>query len=404
MALRTPVTFKEPEAREWLDANLQRALNERASDVHLEPQRDGRFSARFRIDGLLQDKDLGELPPVDNLVARIKILANLDITEVRHPQDGHFEIIGPVGTPIDVRVSFMPTIYGEAVVMRLLNRTGFLMNFPELGFTKPQEEILAAVVRRLNGIVFVSGPSGSGKTTLLYSLLRSLNSPTRNIVTLEDPVEYQMERVRQSQVSASTGLTFAAGLRSVLRQDPDVIMVGEIRDEETAEIAIRAALTGHLVLSTLHANDAISVIVRLADIGVGRATIAAALAAVISRRLVRTICPECLEAYTPPAAVLHRFHLSPSLVTRLQQGKGCEACGGSGYRGRVGIHEIIAFDAKIRSLILDNHSYSDLVKQIRSQGVKSLRDDGIEKVLQGVTTLEEVLRVTEDDESFDSSK
>lgn len=391
------VALKEVNASEWLDEVLGKALAERASDIHIAPTREG-LSLRLRIDGMLEERDYGGFPALENLSSRIKILANLDITVDRRPQDGHFEITDEGKEPIDVRVSFMPTIYGEAIVMRLLNRRGLLMDFPQLGFSQTQLGILENMVQRPNGMIFVTGPSGSGKTTLLYALLRRLNVSTKSILTLEDPVEYQLGHIRQTQVGGDSGPTFAEGLRAFLRQDPDVIMVGEIRDEETAEIASRAALTGHLVLSTLHANSALGVIVRLTDIGVGKATIASSLAAVISRRLVRTICTECREEYTPQASLLKRFNLDPRVVTKLQRGKGCSTCHGSGYYGRIGIHEIIPIDGQIRSVIMDEQTYTGLVERIRKEGVKSLRQDGIDKVLQGITTLEEVLRVTEDEE------
>lgn len=390
--------MKEASARDWVNEALRKALAERASDIHIEPQRAGQRSVRLRIDGLLKAADLGPLLPADSLIARLKILCELDITEIHHPQDGHFEIFDQGQQPIDVRVSFMPTIYGETVVMRLLNQQEFLMDLPQLGFDKGQLEVLESIIKRPNGIIFVSGPSGSGKTTVLYALLRRLQSPTRSILTLEDPVEYQIDGIRQTQAGGESDLTFAAGLRSFLRQDPDVIMVGEIRDEETAEIASRAALTGHLVLSTLHANDGVGVIVRLLDMGVGRATIASSLAAVISRRLVRLVCEQCKESYSPPAGLLKRLGLDPGVVTHLTRGKGCPACGQSGFKGRIGIHEIIHFDSAVRALILDENSYTALVQKIRKQGVKSLRQDGLEKALRGLTTVEEVVRVTEDDE------
>lgn len=394
---RRNVALKEVPAREWLEAALKAAMNERASDMHLEPQKSGELKVRYRIDGMLHEIDLTPMPATETLMARIKVLANLNPTETRNPQDGHFEITGPDQNAIDVRISFTPTIYGEAAVLRLLNRRGLAMDFSELGFTKAQQEFLGELVRRPNGMIFVSGPSGSGKTTVLYALLRELNDPSRSILTLEDPVEYQLEGVRQTQVQGASGLTFANGLRAFLRQDPNVIMVGEIRDEETAEIASRAALTGHLVLSTLHANSGVGVVVRLTEMGVGRATLASALAAVISRRLIRTVCEACKAADQPSEVLLNKLGLDQS-AGPFVKGKGCKECGESGYRGRTGIHEILNFDAGLKSLMLEEHSYNELVAKIHeAYGVKTLRQDGVDKALAGLTTLEEVLRVTEDE-------
>ena len=404
MLQRRNVALKEVPASDWLDAALKAAVEERASDIHLEPFKSGEIGVRFRIDGMLADVDLSPVPPSETLMARIKILANLNTTEARNPQDGHFEIPGAEHQALDVRVSFVPTIYGEAAVLRLLNRQGLLMEFPELGFTSEQLGLIEELVRRPNGMIFTTGPSGSGKTTVLYALLRRLNEKTRSILTLEDPVEYQLEGIRQTQVSSGSGLTFAAGLRSFLRQDPDIIMVGEIRDEETAEIASRAALTGHLVLSTLHANSGVGVIVRLTEMGVGRATLASSLAAVISRRLIRTICDSCKEQYDAPAVLKERLSVKAEAGQNFWRGRGCRECNQSGYRGRTGIHEILNFDGALKSLILEEHSYNALVEKIhRDHGVKTLREDGLDKVYQGLTTLDEILRVTEDDDAAPSS-
>jgi type II secretory ATPase GspE/PulE/Tfp pilus assembly ATPase PilB-like protein len=376
---------------------LSHAIKERASDIHFEPQREG-FSIRMRVDGILHSLGIEGKPSFDQIIQRIKILADLDITETRKSQDGHFEYKDASSNILlNVRVSLMPTIYGEAAVLRLLNRQDLVLDLADLGFDETQLEQVKELAYKNNGMVVVSGPSGSGKTTLLYSILNLTNQPGVNIVTLEDPVEYQFTGVRQTQINPKIDITFSSGLRALLRQDPDIMLVGEIRDQETAEIASRAALTGHLLLTTVHANDAVGVIIRLNDMGIGKATIASSISGIISRRLIRKICPHCAEFYKPNQHLLERLNISPDNVKTLtlKRGRGCVYCKNTGYLGRTGIHEILIFDDELRSFIIEGISYLDMIKKVRQKGFLSLREDGVKKVLRGITTVEEVIRVTE---------
>jgi len=373
-----------------LNAILQEAVKERASDIHIEPY-EKELEIRYRIDGILTKVLTPPKVIQDALVTRVKVMANLDIAEKRLPQDGRIRLlIG--GRDIDVRVSIIPTVYGERVVLRLLDRQQGIKGLGEIGLEEDHSLIINDLLSRPNGIILVTGPTGSGKTTTLYAFLNRIYSVTKNIITIEDPVEYQLKGIGQIQVNPRIGLTFASGLRSILRQDPDVIMVGEIRDLETAEIAIQASLTGHLVLSTLHTNDAPSAVTRLLDMGIEPYLLASSLTGVIAQRLVRTICPHCKLSYEPSPAERNYFDKPPE---RLFRGKGCPECKGSGYFGRTGLFEVFLIDNEIRGFISMKKDSETIKQYAISRGMKTLRMDGLRKVLKGITTLEEVLRVTQ---------
>ncbi|GAB4417622.1 MAG: type II secretion system ATPase GspE [Thermodesulfovibrionales bacterium] len=380
-----------------LNALFQQAVKEKASDIHIEPY-EKELDVRMRIDGILH-RFLS--PPKiiqDALISRVKIMANLDIAEKRLPQDGRIRLL-IAGKDIDIRVSIVPTSFGERAVLRLLDRKQGLIGLQELGFNEDDKNHFEGLLSRSNGIVLVTGPTGSGKTTTLYAALNRIHTEEKNIITVEDPVEYQLRGIGQIQVNPKIGLTFASGLRSILRQDPDVIMVGEIRDFETAEIAVQASLTGHLVLSTLHTNDAASAITRLIDMGVEPFLIASSLVAVLAQRLLRVICPYCKESYEPSEAEMAYFLNSPPVTepALLYRGRGCDKCRGSGYLGRTGIFELLSINSEVRRLIT-GRSDSQLIKEHAvSGGMKTLYLDGLNKVLKGCTTLEEVLRVTQKD-------
>ncbi|MFQ3573367.1 MAG: type II secretion system ATPase GspE [Thermodesulfovibrionales bacterium] len=372
-----------------LNALIQQALKERASDIHIEPY-EAELEVRFRIDGILT-KVLS--PPKiikDALISRVKIMSGLDIAEKRLPQDGRIRLLSG-GRDIDIRVSIIPTTHGERAVLRILDRQQGLKGLWELGLSEKNCRVLEDLIKRPNGIILVTGPTGSGKTTTLYALLNRIDKDKRNIITVEDPIEYQLTGVGQMQVNPKIGLTFASGLRSILRQDPDVIMVGEIRDLETAEIAIQASLTGHLVFSTLHTNDSSSTITRLLDMNIEPFLIASSLTAVLAQRLVRTICPWCKETYS---AVSDDIRYLDDASHVLYRGKGCEACKMTGYLGRTGIFELLLIDNELRQLITSRRDSNTMKDYLVSVGMTTLFQDGIQKVRQGVTTLEEVLRVS----------
>ncbi len=371
---------------------IMQALRDRASDIHIEPEKD-LLRIRYRIDGVLHEvaKSPMELHPA--VSSRIKILSKMDIAEKRIPQDGRFQM-KTEGKEIDLRVSTFPTVYGENVVMRLLDRANILLGFEDLGFQQPMLSEYEKLIHRPYGIILVTGPTGSGKTTTLYSTLQAINTIEKNIITVEDPVEYHLDLIRQCQVNAKVGLTFAAGLRSILRQDPDIVMVGEIRDQETAGIAIHAALTGHLVLSTLHTNDAPSAVTRLVDMGIEPFLVASSLIGVLAQRLVRVICPKCKSSYNPSAVLLKEMGLGPDTV--LFKGKGCNHCKNTGYRGRLAIFQFMAMTSEIRDLVIKSSSADQIQKEARKTGMMSLREDGLNKAREGFTTIEEVLRVTQE--------
>ncbi len=369
---------------------LEQAANARASDIHIEPG-EGSVRVRFRVDGVLT---VALTPPMNAhaaIVARIKIMSNLDIAERRRPQDGRLDL-STGGRNIDVRVSTMPTVHGEKVVMRLLDRSSFLIPKEGLGMTPANMARFENLIRHPHGIILISGPTGSGKTTTLYAMLNELNDPIKNIITIEDPVEYVMTGLNQVQVNAKAGLTFASGLRSILRQDPNIVMVGEIRDEETVEIAIRAAITGHLVLSTIHTNDAVSTITRLEDMGVEPFLLSASLVGVMAQRLVRKNCPMCTEDYEPDPALLSLIGLTPG-TGRFRRGRGCASCSGTGTKGRQAVYEILAVDQTVREMIHARAPLQQIIDHARSGGMRLLSEECAELAAKGVISPEEAVRV-----------
>jgi type IV pilus assembly protein PilB len=369
---------------------LSRAIKDGASDIHIEPEEDY-VSIRNRVDGLLALKMRLPKAAEPALVTRIKILSRLDIAEKRLPQDGRIQMKSE-GKDIDIRVSVQPTVDGENVVMRILDRSSILLGLENLGLDPERLQAFDAAVTKPYGMVLVTGPTGSGKTTTLYSVLNRISSPELNIMTIEDPVEYRLEGIRQTQVNNVAGYTFANGLRALLRQDPDVIMVGEIRDRETAEIAVRAALTGHLVFSTLHTNDAPGAFTRLVDMGIEPFLIASSVHCVLAQRLVRKICERCKRPDDPSPYLLERLGADRSDEYRF--GKGCRICHRTGYRGRTGLFELLVSSTAIRQAVLEKASTDAVRKISQEEGMTSLRSDGLVKAAAGETTLEEVLRVT----------
>ena len=374
-----------------LNALLLEAAKEKASDIHIEPYEKG-IDVRFRVDGILS-KVLS--PPKiihDALISRIKIIAGLDIAEKRLPQDGRIQLLVG-GKNIDIRVSIIPTALGERAVLRLLDRQAGILGLRMLGLSDSLLKSVKSALSRQNGIILVTGPTGSGKTTTLYAFLLKLNTEDRNIITVEDPVEYQLNGIGQMHINPKIGLTFATGLRSILRQDPDIMMVGEIRDLETAEIAIHASLTGHLVLSTLHTNDAPGAITRLIDMGIEPFLLASSIICVLAQRLVRVICPHCKEPYTPPKQELDYLSLQDP-PDMLFHGKGCDKCLGKGYMGRTGIYELLEITPDLRAMTGEKKDAQAIREAAVRSGFKDLQRDAIFKVVKGVTTVEEVLRVT----------
>lgn len=374
---------------------ISEAIESRASDIHLEPFAE-ELLLRYRIDGILHEFD----PPPKRLssaiTTRIKIMAKLDISERRLPQDGRIKL-KILGKDIDMRVSTLPTLHGESVVMRILDRGNLVLDLSQMGFPEKVHEQLEMLILKPYGKLLVTGPTGSGKTTTLYAALSKINTPNKKIITVEDPVEYQMRGVNQIHVKSQIGLNFASGLRSIVRQDPDVIMVGEIRDPETAEISIQAALTGHLVFSTVHTNDAAGAITRLLDMGIENFLISSALLGVLAQRLVRVICPGCKEETRLAPALRAETGLLGKEDIKVYHGKGCNACSHTGFRGRCGIYELLVIDDKIRELILKKSTAQTICSQARQTGMTTLREDGWDKVIKGVTTVEEILRVTLND-------
>jgi type IV pilus assembly protein PilB len=372
---------------------IGQAIRDRASDIHINPEKND-LRVRYRIDGVLHEVAHPPKRLQAAIISRIKIIANLDIAERRLPQDGRIEIKVD-NRAIDLRVSTLPTINGENIVMRVLDKGNVVIGLEDIGFGKKDLMTFNRVIRRPYGIILTSGPTGSGKTTTLYAALSTINSPEINILTLEDPVEYNLTLIRQSQINPKTGYTFAGGLRAMLRQDPDVILVGEIRDLETANIAIQAAMTGHLVFSTLHTNDAPGCVVRLSEMGLQPFLVASTLICALAQRLVRTICPACKEEYTPSQELLQTV-LGPDAKPDYPffHGVGCQECKGSGYRGRIGIYEVMEMAPEVQKAIVEKQADTDLRILVRSLGMTDLRADGIVKIKQGITTLDEVLRTT----------
>lgn len=381
-----------------LNALLLQAVKEKVSDIHIEPY-EKELEVRMRLDGILHRVLAPPKIIQDALISRVKIMANLDIAEKRLPQDGRIRLL--IGAKdIDIRVSIVPTSFGERAVLRLLDRQQGLISLHDVGLDAEDTKHVEELLSRTNGIILVTGPTGSGKTTTLYAALNKIHTEEKNIITVEDPVEYQLKGVGQIHVNPRIGLTFASGLRSILRQDPDVIMVGEIRDYETAEIAIQASLTGHLVLSTLHTNDSASAITRLIDMGVEPFLVASSLVAALAQRLVRTICPQCKESYEPTdteRAYFTKIKLGARRLTQLYRGRGCQKCRESGYLGRTGIFEILYVTPAIREMITARKDSPLIKDQAVSRGMKTLYVDGLYKVMKGETTLQEVLRVTQKD-------
>ena len=381
-----------------LNLVLLQAIKDRASDIHFEPF-ENEFKMRYRIDGVLYEM----VPPPKQLgpaiISRVKVMSNLDIAERRLPQDGRVELnVG--GKPVDLRVAILPTIYGESCVMRVLDRSNVELSIDRIGLRPDDLETTLRLINKPNGIVVVTGPTGSGKTTTLYACLAKLNDIETKILTAEDPVEYDIDGLCQCQVNTEAGTTFAKLLRSFLRQDPDVILVGEIRDLETAQIAVQASLTGHLVLSTLHTNDAPSSIVRLVDLGVEPFLLTATIEGIVAQRLVRTICKQCKEQYEPKEEELMELQLRPQAVAgkRFCRGRGCDNCNKSGYRGRMAIFEIMTMDDTMREMIMKNANTSLLRRYARQRGMRTLRESGLLAIYEGLTTIDEVVRETLDEE------
>lgn len=372
---------------------IKKAVESEASDIHIEAFED-RLTVRYRIDGILYDTESPPKRLQAAIISRIKIMAEMNIAERRLPQDGRIRI-RVMGKKIDLRVSTIPTIHGESLVMRILDRSSVLLDLVDLGFADSTRNQFEALIRKPHGIVLVTGPTGSGKTTTLYAALSKLNSPDKKIITVEDPIEYQMSGVNQIQVKPKIGLTFASGLRSIVRQDPDIMMVGEIRDLETAEIAIQSALTGHMVFSTLHTNDASGAITRLLDMGVENYLAASCLEGVLAQRLVRKICSSCKEEIVVDKKTLLAMGVEFNDNMTIFKGRGCRECNFTGYKGRAGIYELLIINEDIRQLILDKTNTATIRQKALDQGMYTLRDDGWYKVKKGETTIEEVLRVTQ---------
>ncbi|HQQ06844.1 MAG TPA: GspE/PulE family protein, partial [Candidatus Omnitrophota bacterium] len=389
----------DPSVIKFINQILSDAIKQRATDIHFEPFEDD-LRIRYRIDGVLYEVPC---PPTikhfqASIASRIKVMADLDIAEKRRPQDGRIDVKMD-NEVYDLRVSIMPTPFGESIGVRLLPRSSPIIGLEGLGLSRSELDILEKSIEKPYGIILVTGPTGSGKTTTLYSCLNKINSPQRKILTIEDPIEYQLKGITQMQVEPKTGFTFANALRSMLRHDPDVMMVGEIRDMETAELAVRTSLTGHLVFSTLHTNDAAGGITRLLDMNIDSFLVSSSIILIIAQRLVRTICPHCKERYRPEPHYLKQFDAAALAEAHVFRGKGCEACRMTGYQGRTGIFEMLTISDEIRELILKKNP-SHLIKQKAvSLGMKALRQSGWEKIKQGATTIDEVLRVTQEEEA-----
>ncbi len=388
------MAFEAPVVR-LVNLLIEEAVTSEASDIHIEPSEDT-LRVRYRIDGILYDLEAPPRRLQAAVTSRIKLMAELNIAERRLPQDGRIRMTLN-GRRVDIRVSSVPTIHGESIVMRLLDRSSVFMPFDRLGFSPKTAAVFDRLINQPNRIVLVTGPTGSGKTTTLYAALDKINAPEKKIITIEDPVEYQLKGVNQIAVRPKIGLTFASGLRHIVRQDPDVIMIGEIRDLETAEIAVHAALTGHLVFSTLHTNDAPGAITRLQDMGVEPYLLASVLSGVLAQRLLRRICQNCRVPHVPDPGDLLAIGVSDARGAELYRGEGCDACRKTGYKGRIGIYELFVITEEIRSLILRKAATSEIRRGAVEGGMITLREDGWAKARAGLTTVEEILRVTQDD-------
>ncbi|TWI57093.1 GspE/PulE family protein [Halalkalibacter nanhaiisediminis] len=374
---------------------LQTGLIQKASDIHIDPL-EKKMAIRYRVDGVLKTERSFPKQVQNALVARVKIMANLNITETRLPQDGRIKTYLNL-TPIDLRISTLPTVYGEKIVIRILDLGSTMNNISQLGFNKLNHQTFIRMIEQPSGLILITGPTGSGKSSTLYAGLNHLNTDEVNIITIEDPVEYQIEGINQVQVNNQVGLTFATGLRSILRQDPNIVMVGEIRDTETAEIAIRASLTGHLVLSTLHTNSAIATIPRLIDMGIEPYLVVSSLTGIVAQRLVRKNCPHCLLEYDPTNMEEDLFKKRGIKPGNVFRGAGCKVCNDTGYKGRVAIQEVLVFDDRLRQMMMNNKSMGSIRDYAMENGMIFLIDDGLLKVKQGLTTVEEVLRVAMDE-------
>jgi type II secretion system protein E len=388
------LAFEAPVVR-LVNLLIEEAVASEASDIHIEPFEE-RLRVRYRMDGILYDRESPPRRLQAALTSRIKLMAEMNIAERRLPQDGRIRVTAG-GRRVDIRVSTVPTVHGESLVMRLLDRSSVFLPFNRLGFSPGVAETFEGLIRRPHGILLVTGPTGSGKTTTLYAALDKINSPDKKIITIEDPVEYQLSGVNQIPVRPKIGLSFATGLRHIVRQDPDIIMVGEVRDLETAEISIQAALTGHLVFSTLHTNDAPGAVARLQDMGAEPYLIASVLNGVLAQRLVRRVCGACRAPYDADTRDLLAIGVADATGVGLFRGKGCEDCRGTGYRGRVGIYELFVITEESRGLILAKRPTSEIRRHAIERGMVTLRDDGWAKARHGITTVEEILRVTQED-------
>ncbi len=375
-----------------VDQILSDAVESHASDIHIDPQ-EKQVLVRFRVDGVLRNEQSLSKSMQSAITSRIKVMAELDITEFRIPQDGRIKL-KMNESKIDLRISILPTMFGEKVVIRILDLSKMHLKMSTLHFTEENERTFKSLLDKPNGLILLTGPTGSGKTSTLYTGLNRLNKEEVNIITIEDPVEYQLEGINQIQVNKSVGLTFASGLRSILRQDPNIIMVGEIRDAETAEIAIQSSLTGHLVLSTLHTNDAVSAITRLIDMGIEPYLISASVTGVVGQRLVRKICKDCIQDYVPTEEERELFRSRKLSIDKLYRGSGCESCRNTGFKRRLPIHEVVQMDDIIREWIMTKGSNDSIKQHLHQQGTKWLIDDGLTKAKQGLTTVDEVIRVS----------
>jgi type IV pilus assembly protein PilB len=374
---------------------IQEAVQMRASDIHIEPFAD-RIRIRYRIDGVCIERENPPRRLLGSIVSRLKIMGSIDIAEKRRPQDGRIKIL-VAGKDIDLRVSILPTVHGQSVVMRILDRDNIKVGIRDLGFGDEDWKRYQSLIKRPNGILLVTGPTGSGKTTTLYASLNELNRPDVKIITAEDPVEYYLPGVNQCEVKSKIGMTFARIIRAMLRQNPNILLVGEIRDQETADTAIQASLTGHLVFSTLHTNDAPSAVTRLVDMGVQPFLVASSVMAVMAQRLVRKVCPKCKQRVEPPSHILQGLGLRPEIAKKanFMKGKGCSHCNKTGYRGRLGIYELMIMSSTIREMAFKGEPTMNLRRVARKQGMRTLFEDGMIKAIKGITTLEEVLRITQ---------
>lgn len=377
---------------QFINTVLENAIIYKASDVHIEPE-DEEIRVRYRVDGFLEEILRSDIQILDPVVSIIKIMSNMNISEKRIPQDGRF-LYRAGGNYVDMRVSIVPTIYGEKIVIRLLNKDEALLELSKLGFKENEAAIIQRAIRKPHGIILMCGPTGSGKTTTLYSFINEVNDVRKNIVTIEDPVEYNLDGVNQMQVNSKIGFTFADGLRSILRQDPDIVLVGEIRDKETAEISIRAALTGHLVFSTIHTNNASSTISRLKDMDIQPFLLASTLASVISQRLVRRVCPVCAKEVEATSFDKQLLGMEEDQRLTLKKAQGCAHCGMKGYKGRLAIFEVLEIDDEIRRMIVSDKTDMDIDEYARNHGMESLKESCVNKVMEGLTTIEELLRTT----------